>query len=142
MPEIKTKATKQSVAKFLAAIPDDTRRADCQKIAEMMAKVTKAEPVMWGTAIVGFGDWHYTYKNGGGNEWFMVGFAPRKKEISVYLMGGLKDHAELLAKLGKHKLGGGCLYINKLDDVDFAVLTKMVKAAVAKLKKGWDYHAG
>ena len=135
MPELKTKATKQSVAKFLAAIPDDTRRADCQAIADMMAKVTKADAVMWGTAIVGFGDWHYTYKSGSGNDWFMVGFSPRKKEISVYLMGGLKDHADLLAKMGKHKIGGGCLYISKLDDIDFAVFTRIIKNTVANLKK-------
>jgi hypothetical protein len=135
MAELKTKATAKSVAKFLGAIPDDTRRADCQAIADMMAKVTKAEPKMWGTAIVGFGDYHYVYESGRENDFFMVGFSPRKKEISVYLMGGLKHQADLLAKLGKHKVGGGCLYINKLEDVDFAVLTKLVKGAVAKLKK-------
>jgi hypothetical protein len=136
MAELKTKATAKSVAKFLAAIADETRRDDCQAIADMMAKVTKAEPKMWGTAIVGFGDYHYVYESGRENDWFMVGFSPRKKEISVYLMGGLKHQADLLPKLGKHKVGGGCLYINKLEDVDFAVLTKMVKGAVAKSKKG------
>jgi len=136
MAELKTKPTTKSVAKFLAAVSDDARRADCQAIADMMTKVTKAESKMWGTSIVGFGDYHYVYESGRENDWFMVGFSPRKKDISVYLMGGLQHQADLLAKLGRHKTGKGCLYINNLEDIDFTVLTKMVKAAVVKLKKG------
>jgi hypothetical protein len=134
MAELKTKPTTKSVAKFLDAIPDADRRADCRKIAEMMTKATRAEPVIWGTAIVGFGKYRYVYASGREGDWFKVGFSPRKKDISVYLMSGVKHHAELLEKLGKHKIGGGCLYINKLEDIDFAVLTKIVKACVAKLQ--------
>lgn len=134
--ELKTKPTTDSVAKFLAAIADKDDRADCKKIADMMAKETKSKPKMWGSSIVGFGEYHYVGASGREGDWFMVGFSPRKQALSVYLMGGLEHQAALLAKLGKHKTGKGCLYINNLEDIDFTVLTKMVKAAVAKLKKG------
>ena len=135
MAELKTKPTANSVAKFLAAIPDADRRADCQTIAELMAKVTKQQPRMWGSSIVGFGEYQYVGASGREGDWFMVGFSPRKGAISIYLMGGLEHQADLLAKLGKHKRGKGCLYISKLKDVELAVLTKMVKASVQKLKK-------
>ncbi len=135
MAELKTKPTANSVAKFLAAIPDADRRADCQTIAELMAKVTKQQPRMWGSSIVGFGEYHYVGASGREGDWFMVGFSPRKGAISIYLMGGLEHQADLLAKLGKHKRGKGCLYISKLKDVELAVLAKMVKASVQKLKK-------
>lgn len=134
--ELKTKPTTDSVAKFLAAIPDKDRRADCKAIADMMAKVSKAKPKMWGSSMVGFGDYHFIGASGREVDWFMVGFSPRKQAISVHLMSGLGHQAELLAKLGKHKTGVGCLNIKRLEDVDFTVLTKMVTAAVTKLKKG------
>lgn len=135
MAELKTKPTTDSVTKFIATVPDADRRSDCQAIAAMMAKVTKKEPKMWGSSIVGFDDYHYIGASGREGDWFIVGFSPRAKAISVYLLGGLEHQAELLAKLGKHKTGKGCLYINKLKDVDFAILTKMVKASVKKMKK-------
>ena len=135
MAELKTKPTANSVAKFLAAIPDADRRADCQTIAELMAKVTKQQPRMWGSSIVGFGEYQYVGASGREGDWFMVGFSPRKGAISIYLMGGLEHQADLLAKLGKHKRGKGCLYISKLKDVELAVLAKMVKASVQELKK-------
>ena len=136
MAELKTKLTTNSVAKFLAAEPDAGRRAECQLLADMMAKATKKEPKMWGSSIVGFGDYHYVGASGREGDWFVVGFSPRKNAISVYLVGGLEHQADLLAKLGKHKAGKGCLYINKLEDIEFSVLTKMVKASVQKLKMG------
>lgn len=135
MAELKTKPTTDSVTKFIATVPDADRRSDCQAIAAMMAKVTKKEPKMWGSSIVGFDDYHYIGASGREVDWFIVGFSPRAKAISVYLLGGLEHQAELLAKLGKHKTGKGCLYINKLKDVDFAILTKLVKASVKKMKK-------
>ncbi len=134
MAELKTKPTTKSVAKFLASIPDPVRRSDCRKIADMMAKASKSKPVLWGTAIIGFGDYHYVYASGREGDFFKVGFSPRKKDISVYMVGGIWPHADLLAKLGKHKLGGGCLYINKLEDIDFAILTRIIKAAAKTTK--------
>lgn len=135
MAELKTKPTKDSVAKFLAAIPEADRRSDCQEIAKMMAKITKEEPKMWGASIVGFGEYHYVGASGREGDWFMVGVSPRKSAITVYLIGGLDDQGDLLGKLGKHKAGKGCLYINKLSDIEIAVLTKLVKASVQKLQK-------
>jgi hypothetical protein len=133
--ELKTQKTKASVAKFLAAIADEERRRDCEALAAMMKKATKAEGKMWGPSIVGFGDYHYLYARGRENDWFEVGFAPRKGDISVYLMGGIDRHAALLAELGTFKRAKGCLYLRRLADVDRAVLGKMIAAAVAHLRK-------
>ncbi len=134
MAELKTRATTASVAKFLAAITDEGRRKDGRKIAVMMEKITRAKPKMWGPSIVGFGEYKYTYADGRELDWPMVGFSPRKQAISIYLMGGLQHQAKWLKKLGKHKTGKGCLYVNRLADIDFEVLTAMVKASVAKMK--------
>lgn len=135
MAELKTQPTKESVAKFIASIPDADRRAECQAVCDMMTKVTKDKPKMWGSSIVGFGNYHYVGASGREGDWFMVGFSPRKQNLTIYLIGGLDHQTELLTKLGKHKAGKGCLYVNKLKDVDFAVLTKMVKASMQRLKK-------
>ena len=135
MAELKTKPTKNSVAKFLASIPDPQRRADCERVAKMMTNVTKLEPTMWGTSMVGYGEYQYEGKSGRKGTWFMVGFSPRKNTISIHLMCGLAHVGDLLGKLGKYKTGVGCLTINKLSDIDFAVLTKMVNVAWTKLNK-------
>ena len=138
MAELKTKPTQASAAAFINAIDDEARRKDCKALAGMMTKATKAKPVMFGPAIVGFGDWEYTGSNGKTNKWFQVGFSPRKAALSLYLMGG-KDPA-LLAKLGKVKVSGtamaaGCIYITRLDDVNTSVLQKLIDASVKNLRK-------
>jgi len=101
-----------------------------------MKKATKAEPKMWGTGIIGFGDYHYKYESGRENDWFLTGFSPRVQNLTLYMMGGFDN--EVLKKLGKYKTGKGCLYINKLEDVDVKVLneliTKSVKQSKANLK--------
>jgi hypothetical protein len=145
MAELKTKLNKASVAKFLGTIKDETRRADCSEISKIMEKATKSKPEMWGTSIVGFGRIKYTYANGKEGEWMMIGFSPRKQNIALYGLkvftmtnGGLKEKKkdnEFLLKLGKYKEGGGCLYINKLADVNKKELEKIVKLAVARKKK-------
>ena len=132
MAELKTKATKASVAQFLNAIGDDQRREDSKTIAAMMSKATGARPVMWGPAIVGFGDHEYTGANGKSNKWFQVGFSPRKQALTLYLMGGRDE--KLLAKLGKTTMGASCVYIKRLDDVDHATLQKLIAASVKRLK--------
>ena len=134
MAEMKTKLTNASVDKFLSGVKDEGARAGCYQIIEIMKSVTKAEPKMWGSAIVGFGDYHYKYESGRENDWFQVGFSPRKQNITVYLMGGLQDQDELLGKLGKYTTGKGCLYIKKLEDVDTKVLKKLVSDSVKRLK--------
>ena len=124
------------MTQFLNSIADDERREDCKTIAGMMTKATKAKPVMWGTAIVGFGDYEYTGSNGKSAKWFQVGFSPRKQALSLYLMGG-KDQG-LLAKLGPSNtattMAAGCLYIKKLDDVHRPTLQKLIADSVKRLK--------
>jgi hypothetical protein len=133
MAELKTKATKASVDKFLQGITDEKKRKDCYKILEIMKKVTKAEPKMWDTSIIGFGDYHYKYGTGRENDWFITGFSPRKQNLTFYMMGGFDS--ETLQKLGKYKTGKGCLYINKLEDVDTKVLNELVAKSVKSLQK-------
>lgn len=138
MAEIKTQKNKASVAEFINAIEDDARRKDCKTLVAMMKKATKADPAMWGTAIIGFGDHSYTGASGKPTPWFKVGFSPRKAALSLYLMGG-KDKT-LLSKLGKWKTSGtnmdaGCLYIKSLDDVDQPVLQKLIATSVKNVPK-------
>jgi hypothetical protein len=135
MAELKTKATGASVTDFLGGIKDEQRRQDCETVLELMRKATKAEPKMWGTAIVGFGDCHYTYASGREGDWFLTGFSPRKQNLTLYVMGGYAKQGELLKQLGKHKLGGGCLYLNKLEDVHMPALKKLITQTVALAKK-------
>jgi hypothetical protein len=130
--EIKTKATKASVPKFINAIEDEQKRADCRTLLLMMSKATRAKPVMWGPAIVGFGDHEYTGASGKPTRWFEVGFSPRKAALSLYLMGG-KDQ-KLLARLGPNSMGAGCLYIKRLDDVHRPTLEKLIEASVKRLR--------
>lgn len=130
MAGLKTKPTAVSVAKFLGALPDRERRADCQTVAKLMRKVTKAAPKMWGPSIVGFGSYHYRYASGREGDWFLTGFSPRKKDLTLYVMGGLASQAALLKMLGRHAKGASCLYIKRLADVDLAVLEKLIAASV------------
>lgn len=131
MAELKTKKTEQSVEDFLNAIADEQTRQDCFAIVKLMQKATKAKPKMWGPAIVGFGDYHYKYESGRENDWFLVGFSPRKQNLSLYIMAGFERYDELMQKLGKHKTGKSCLYIKKLADVDQKVLKELIEQSVA-----------
>ena len=129
MAENKTNPTKGSVTAFLSKIKDKQLRDDCFVILEMMQKVSKCEPVMWGSAIVGFGIYHYVYESGREGDMILIGFSPRKQNISIYLMGGLCKVEDELPKLGKYKTGGGCLYIKSLSDVKATVLKKVFAKA-------------
>ncbi len=130
MAELKTKLNDRSVLKFLNGIKDEQRRQDCLAILGMMKKATRSEPKMWGSSIVGFGSYHYVYESGREGDWFMTGFSPRKQNLTFYLMGGFEQHDALLKKLGKHKTGKGCLYINKLQDVDLSTLRTLIERSV------------
>ena len=134
MAELKTKLTNASVDKFLKGVKDEQTRADCYQIIEMMNKATKAEPKMWGTSIIGFGNIHLKYESGRELDWFPIGFSPRKQNITLYLMDGL-EQKELLDKLGKYSTGKGCLYIKKLADVDIKVLNKLVTTSAKNTLK-------
>ena len=133
MAELKTKKTGASVAAFIAGIEDDATRKDCKALLTIFKDATKAKPCMWGSAIVGFGDFQYT-RGRASYEWFLAGFSPRKQNLVLYLMSGYERFPELMAKLGKHATGKSCLYIKRLSDVDVPTLKKLVAACVKQMK--------
>jgi hypothetical protein len=132
MSELKTKATSASVSAFIDRIDDPARRRDCKTLLKMMKKATKAQPKMWGSSIIGFGDHHYKYDSGREGDWFRAGFSPRKDALTLYLIPGLgwPDQRDLMSKLGKHKTGKGCLYIKQLSDVDVKVLERLIERSL------------
>jgi len=135
MAELKTKVNKASVDKFLKGVEDEQKRDDCFKIVEIMQKATKAEPKMWGTSIVGFGSYHYKYASGREGDWMLVGFSPRKQNLTLYIMSGFDEYNSLLKKLGKHATGKSCLYIKNLEDVDMKILKELVTKSVKHMQK-------
>ena len=134
MAELKTKETRASVSGFVKQIADDKRRKDAEAILAMMKSVTKEEPRMWGSSIVGFGRLHYKYASGREGDWFKAGFSPRKDAFTLYLCGGFAPHADLMDKLGKYKTGIGCLYVKRLEDVDQKVLKQLIARTVKGVK--------
>jgi len=135
MAELKTKQTTKSVEKFLNAIPEENTRRDCFTILKVMKQATKSEPKMWGSSIVGFGQYHYKYESGREGDWFLTGFSPRKQNLTLYLMGGLNRHTDLLKRLGKHKTAKGCLYLKSLDTIDISVLKVLVTKSVEDVRR-------
>ena len=135
MPENKTVPTNQSVEQFLDAITDERKRQDSLTILELMRQVTGMEPKMWGSSIVGFGSYHYKYPSGREGDTILAGFSPRKQNLTVYNMGGFEQYNDLLKKLGKHTIGGGCLYIKRLDDVDLSTLKSLIEESVKHIKQ-------
>lgn len=133
MAKNKTTETKASVAGFLATLKDEKKSKDCAVLIALIAKATAFEPKMWGASIVGFGSYHYKYESGREGDAPLVGLSPRANAITVYL-SNVKEKEELLKKLGKHKTGGGCIYIQKLEDIDTTVLIKMVENSIKYLK--------
>ena len=134
MAELKTKQTQASVEAFLQGIEHPQRQKDARVVLALMQKAAKAEPRMWGASIVGFGSVHYKYASGHEGDTCVIGFSPRKAALTIYLGCGHEAHRELLGRLGKHKLGKGCLYINKIEDVDQGVLGALFAAIVAGAK--------
>ena len=134
MAELKTKATTASVADFLDAVDDEERRKDCRTVAKIMQSATGAKPKMWGPSIVGFGDHHYKYASGRELDWFLAGFSPRKRDLTLYIMPGFDRYADLMASLGKHSTGKSCLYVKRLADIDTKVLEKLVTESVKHMK--------
>lgn len=137
MSQNKTTKTDQSVTEFLNAIDHPTRRADGLRLLELFSDVTGFEPVMWGPTIVGFGRYHYRYGSGREGDFLATGFSPRKANLSIYIMPGYQDYSEILSRLGKHKLGKSCLYVNKLADIDEAVLAELIGAGLKDLHQIW-----
>ena len=134
MPENKTKPTDVSVDAFLAGVEPEQRRIDGRVILDMMTRLTGEPPVMWGPSIIGFGTLHYRTEAGREGDIGRIGFAPRKAQLVLYLAPGMPGRDALLAKLGKHSTGKGCLYIRKLADVDLAVLEELIA-------RSWAYQS-
>jgi hypothetical protein len=131
LAEIKTKPTAASVEDFINTVPGEQKRKDSFLLLEMMKKASGEKPKMWGSSIIGFGNKRYkSPKTGREVDWLRIGFSPRKANLSLYLTVDLKEHDAALKKLGKHKTGVGCLYINKLEDVDLNVLKGMIEASL------------
>lgn len=140
MVELKTKKNESSVEDFLNRVESEKKRADSFRILEMMKQITGVEPKMWGDSLIGFGTSKYRYASGEEGEWFKVGFSPRKQNLSLYLWGMYfhlesEDYKDLMNRLGKHKVGKSCVYINKLEDVDWDVLQDLVRLSLSHLKE-------
>ena len=134
MAELKTKQTDDSVTAFVNTVQDEQKRKDCFDIIEIMKQATGLQPKMWGTSIIGFGNYHYKYESGHEGEMCLIGFSPRKQNMVLYGMGVAERSKEQLQNLGKHKTGKGCLYINRLSDVNIDVLKDIIKASFNFLK--------
>jgi hypothetical protein len=130
MAELKTQRSTKSVSAFLKSVENPQRREDAIAVCDMMAKITKKKPEMWGTAIVGFGTYHYKYASGREGDWFLVGFSPRKQNLTLYIMAGFSRYDELMAELGKYKTGKSCLYLNRLSDADPKVLKQLIRESL------------
>ncbi|MGK6354535.1 DUF1801 domain-containing protein [Sphingomonas sp. DT-207] len=142
MAETKTRPTQCSVAEFIDAVPDPTRREDARTVAALMERLTGEPPAMWGPSIVGFGSYHYKYDSGHEGDACRIGFSPRKAELVLYVLSGGAEEAELLSRLGRHRTGKSCLYIRKLVDVDMAVLEALVRHSVAAMGARYPRCAG
>ncbi len=136
MAEVKTKPTKESVTKFLKSIEPKQKQLDSLALLKMFKEATGEKPQMWGTSMVGFGKYHYkSDRSSQEGDWFHVGFSPRKQNLTLYILAWKMEDPKLLAKLGKFKKGGGCLYINRLSDIDEKVLAKLIKDIYTYRKK-------
>ena len=133
MAKLKTQKNDASVEDFLNGVSNERKREDSFAILELMRDVTGEEPAMWGTSIVGFGSYRYKYASGREGEWFLTGFAPRKRNLTLYIIAGLENYDSLLAELGKYRTGKSCLYINKLEDVDIPTLRELIRQSVTHL---------
>lgn len=137
MADNKTQATEISPVAFIAGIDHPTRRADAETLDALFRDITGWQPRMWGPTIIGYGAYHYTYDSGREGDMCATGFSPRKANLSLYIMPGYQDFGHILNRLGKHKLGKACLYINKLADVDIDVVAEIIQAGLDDLGTRW-----
>ena len=135
MAELKTKRNDADVEAFLNKVENEKRREDSFRVLVIMEEITGLRPKMWGNSIVGFGSYHYKYASGREGDWPSVAFSPRKQSLTLYIMSGFDSFEELLSKLGKYKTGKGCLYVNKLEDVDERVLRSLIVQSIVAVKK-------
>lgn len=132
----KTQPTDASVTEFIEAVEHPVRKANTYTVLEIMKRISGEEPIMWGDSLIGFGKYQYKYASGRQGEFFILGVSPRKQNLTIYIMPGYQDYSAYLDRLGKHKIGRCCLYINKLDDVDLAVLEELMIRGWQDMKNG------
>ncbi|MCC5916558.1 MAG: DUF1801 domain-containing protein [Cryomorphaceae bacterium] len=137
MAKNKTMPTEVSVSSFIESVENEQKKADSYRIIELMSEVSGFQPKMWGPSIIGFGEYHYTYKSGHSGSAPLLGFSPRKAAISLYVFTGLESHKYLLKDLGKFKMGKACIYIKKLSDIDEQALRSVMESTIGFLKKTW-----
>ena len=142
MSELKTKQNDASVETFLGSVANDRRREDSFTVLEVMKRLTGEEARMWGSSIVGFGRYRYRYASGRSGEMPRIGFSPRKQSLTVYVMPGFSSYEELLSRLGKHRTGKSCLYINKLADVDMGVLEELIGSSLEAMREKYPEQQG
>jgi hypothetical protein len=135
MAELKTKPNDQSVVSFLKSIADEQKRRDCFTLLDIMKQITKTQPKMWGSSVVGFGSYHYRYESGREGDWFLTGFSPRKQNLTLYIMAGFEQYDELLKKLGRHTTGKSCLYVKRLADIDLPTLKNLIRQSVRHMTR-------
>lgn len=136
MGEIKTKVNDADVQAFINQVEDKTKRTDSFELLKIFSKVTGEEPKMWGSSIIGFGQYRYkSDKSSQEADWMLTGFSPRKQNLTLYITHGFEDYEAILGKLGKHKTSKGCLYVKKLSDVDLSVLEKVIRKSFVDMKK-------
>lgn len=138
----KTKATEASVEAFLAAVTPPPKAEEARRLDALFQEVTGWRPRLWGPSIVGYGQYRYTYASGRSGNWLATGFSPRKAAHSIYIMPGYADFGPLLDRLGKHKTGKSCLYVNKLADIDLEVLAELIRAGLDDLARHWPVGPG
>ena len=135
MAELKTKRNNLSVKDFLDGIEDAEMRRDCRTVLDLMKEATGDKPRMWGTSIVGFGSYHYKYASGHEGDCCLTGFSPRKQALTLYILPGFEQYADLMQKLGKHKTGKSCLYIRRLADVHLPSLKRLIQQSVKEMSR-------
>ena len=138
MADLKTKPNRNSPNTFIKSIEDFKRRKDCIAVMSMMKKITGKQPKMWGTSIVGYGQYHYKYKSGREGDWFVTGFAPRKQNLTIYIMPGFSKYTQIMNNLGKFKLGVSCLYIKSLTDIDEVLLYELIEKSVSDMGEMYE----
>ena len=140
MTQLKTQRNDASVEDYLNSLEDSRKRDDCFVLLQMMQELTGEEPAMWGDSIVGFGFYKYRYNSGRSGEWFITGFAPRKRDLTVYIMPGFDRYHDLMERLGKHKTGVSCLYLNRLQTIDVPTLRELISRSVADMREDNPYQ--
>ena len=132
---LKTQPTRQPVGEFIKSIDDPEQRRDCRALMKIFREVTQKRPRMWGSSIVGYGEYHYKYASGREGDWPVTGFSPRKRNLTVYIMNGFSKYGALMKRLGKHKTAKSCLYIRRLDDIDQKVLKELIRRSIRDMAR-------